>query len=223
MLAHPPSADPSLIETRQRLLEAAGEVFAEHGFRAATIRDIARRAGANVAAVNYHFRDKLGLYKDVLRLWAGEATEKYPPTLGLGPHPTVRQRLHAFVHSFLLRIMDEGRPAWHGKVMAREIMDPTEALDELVEHHMRPLNECLTAIIRDLVGRDFKGPVLARCTCSVISQCLFYHHARPVIERLHPEIGFTRRELGTLADHITDFSMGGLTALANRKIQKGAR
>src|ERR1700676_2168363 len=53
--------------TRDKLIEAAGYVFAERGYRAATIREISRRAGANVAAVNYTFGDKMGLYTEVLR------------------------------------------------------------------------------------------------------------------------------------------------------------
>ena len=53
--------------TRDKLIEAAGSVFAERGYRAATIREICRRAGANVAAVNYTFGDKMGLYTEVLR------------------------------------------------------------------------------------------------------------------------------------------------------------
>src|ERR1700686_5689829 len=53
--------------TRHKLIEAAGQVFAERGYRAATIREICRRAGANVAAVNYTFGDKMGLYTEVLR------------------------------------------------------------------------------------------------------------------------------------------------------------
>ena len=52
--------------TRDKILSAAGEVFAEQGFEGATIRAITERAGVNVAAVNYHFRDKAELYT---RIW----------------------------------------------------------------------------------------------------------------------------------------------------------
>src|SRR5882672_9983302 len=90
--------------TRQHLLEAAGEVFAEVGFRAATVREICQRAGANIAAVNYHFGDKEQLYAAVLKESFRSAIEKYPANFGLPAKATPEQRLRAFIHSFLCRI-----------------------------------------------------------------------------------------------------------------------
>ena len=75
-----------LTTTRQRLLEAAGQVFAEQGFRAATVRDICQRAGANIAAVNYHFGDKEALYREVITDSARQALARYP--IGLMRRPT---------------------------------------------------------------------------------------------------------------------------------------
>ena len=60
-------AHPSLDVTREKLIEAAGEVFAEVGFHNATVREICALAGTNIAAVNYYFGEKLGLYSEVLK------------------------------------------------------------------------------------------------------------------------------------------------------------
>ena len=75
------AGDASHAETRRQLLEAAGEVFAEAGFRDATVREICRRAGANIAAISYHFGDKEKLYAEVLRLLA----EKGAGEVSAGP------------------------------------------------------------------------------------------------------------------------------------------
>ncbi len=117
--------EASSSETRRRLLEVAGEVFAEHGYHSATIRQICERTGANVAAVNYHFGDKEKLYRDVVQLAHCCAIKQYPEELGLPPDTPAEKRLHATVHTFLMRLLDEGRPAWQGKLMAREMVEPT--------------------------------------------------------------------------------------------------
>jgi AcrR family transcriptional regulator len=205
------------IETRQRLLEAAGEVFAEHGFRKSTVRDICSRARANVAAINYHFRDKEALYAAVLKYWADIAIQKYPPHLGLGKNASAEQRLHAFVRSFLFRVLDEGRPAWHGKLMAREMAEPTPAFESLVEGACRPLSDLLTSIVRQLLGPDGKDEIVRRSVGSIIGQCLFYHHCRPVNAKLWPEQKLDTQGIEQLADHITRFSLGGLRDLSTKR------
>ena len=56
------------LETRERLLKAAERLIAERGYKKVTVRDICRAARANVAAVNYHFGDKEGLYRELLQI-----------------------------------------------------------------------------------------------------------------------------------------------------------
>ena len=53
---------PTHTTTPSRILAAAGDIFGTYGFKAATIRRIAREANANVAAINYHFGGKDGLF-----------------------------------------------------------------------------------------------------------------------------------------------------------------
>lgn len=63
-------------QSRERILDAATALFAEHGFHATTIRDLATRAGVNIAAVNYHFGSKEELHAVVidnaLSRWSAE-------------------------------------------------------------------------------------------------------------------------------------------------------
>ena len=91
--------------TRERILEAAGELFAEGGFRGATVRNICDRAGANVSAIKYHFGAKEELYSEVLRHWHEFAIRKYPPLLGVGENAPPMEQLRAFIRSLLFRLV----------------------------------------------------------------------------------------------------------------------
>jgi AcrR family transcriptional regulator len=205
------------LQARQGLLEAAGEVFAAKGFAKATVREICDRAGANVAAIHYHFRDKEGLYREAIKHWSEISHQKYPPDLGLSENATAEQRLEAFVRSFLFRILDKSRPGWHGKLMTREMVEPTAALDELVETVYRPMNERLRLIVKELGGGRLSKTEVQLCMRSILGQCLFYRHARPVIERLDPGETFEPSDLEQLATHITRFSLSAIKTLAEKK------
>jgi AcrR family transcriptional regulator len=64
---HRVPAPRAAVSTREKLVQAAGHVFSEHGYQATTVREIVKRSDANIAAVNYPFGDKLGLYTEVLQ------------------------------------------------------------------------------------------------------------------------------------------------------------
>ena len=206
--------DPGQVATRTQILEAAGEVFAGVGFRDATVREICHRAGVNIAAVNYHFGDKENLYTEVLRYSQAKSIEKYPPLLNLGPDASPEEKLRAFIHSLLLRVFEKGSIAWHGKIMSREMVDPTAALDAIIAEKIRPMAEQLRAIVAEILQRPASEEAVRLCSFSIVSQCVFYHHCRPVLTRLYPDqppldtVGAAR-----LADHTTRFSLAALKHL----------
>jgi len=204
--------DDTLV-TRQRLLEAAGEVFAEHGRRGATVRDICKRAGANIAAVNYHFGGKDELYAAAVN-YAHDCAKRYPVEAGLPADPTPQQRLRGFVRAFLLGLLEEGKPAWHGKLMAREMAEPSPVLEQIAAEGVRPRFMMLMGILRSIVGPDVSDAMLRRCERSIVGQMLFYHFARPMLVRLFPDERFDASAVDALADHILAFSLNGLTGIA---------
>lgn len=205
-----PESSDDHARTRRALLDVAGEVFAEAGFREATVREICRRAGANIAAVNYHFGNKQRLYSAVLQESHRMMLQKYPPNLGLKPDATPEDRLHAFVRSFLLRIFSEGPHAQHSKLMTREMIDPTPALDDLARDVIQPMAQQLMQLIRLFLGPKAPDEKVRRHAMSVVSQVLFYHHCRPMVSRLFPELKFGPDEIESLAAHITQFSLAAL-------------
>ncbi|MDR3641500.1 MAG: CerR family C-terminal domain-containing protein [Humidesulfovibrio sp.] len=202
-------------DTKERLMEAAGRIFSEKGFKAATVREICRLANANVAAVHYHFGDKEGLYKSLLTEAFEIGLKRYPPSLGLGPEAPAEERLHAFVHSFLSRLMGGGRFAWCGKLMARESEEPTPALDHMVERYILPLSVLLRQIVAEILN-DGTRPEDARafnCAMSVVGQCQHIFRNRAVIDKLSPSLKTDEAGIAALARHITDFSLSALKHL----------
>ncbi|MBX3024191.1 CerR family C-terminal domain-containing protein [bacterium] len=197
-------------QTRQRLLAAAAEVFAADGFRNARIQTICRRAGANIAAAHYHFGDKQGLYAAVFEYAEERATRDHPPEEVADGPPDAR--LRSFVTAFLGRLLDADRPAWFARLLAREMIDPTPALDRLVQHRMRANHRQLADIVRTLVGADAPLETVNLCVLSVVSQCVFYRNCAPIVARLYPELA-PAQELQRIADHVTRFSLAAIAGL----------
>lgn len=201
--------------TRRRLLDVALEVFSEQGFRAATVREICTKARANVAAVNYHFGDKEGLYRAVIGEAKCHADEKHPTRMPSTGNP--EKDLRQFVRAFVERLLQADSCAAHGKLMAWEMIEPTTALDELVRDVIRPTWMHLGTIVAANIGIDAANPknaaLLRRATASVLSQVLLYRTCRAVVERLHPNLFNDPKEIEHIVDHIVAFSIKGLHGL----------
>ncbi len=205
---------------RNRILEAAGEIFAEDGYRSATVRRICERAGVNIAAINYYYGGKEKLYSEVLRYWHEFAMKKYPPLLGISENAPSGERLQAFIRSLLFRLLDKGKPAWFGKLMAREMAEPTRAFDHMVQEVMRPLNKLLASIVRKIVGTPVGEEEILRCCTSIIGQCVYYYNIRYMAQLFRRDVS-SPEEIERIADHITLFSLKGLEHYAEiAKIKK---
>ena len=195
--------------TRDRILEAGGEQFAERGFRGATVRTICERAGVNISAIKYHFGGKEELYSEVLRFWHDYAIRKYPPLFGVGEDAASEEKLRAFVRSLLFRLLDKGKPAWFGKLMAREMAEPTRAFDRMVQEVMRPLNKLLGSIVQEIVGDSVSERDILRCCTSIIGQCVYYYNSRYMTQLYRQDVS-SPEEIEKIANHIMYFSLKGL-------------
>lgn len=204
-------------KTRIAILEAAGKVFAESGYAKATVRDICRQAGANIAAINYHFGDKQALYLAVMKHFQDIAFQTYPPDFGIKETQEPEEKLRVYIRSFLTRIMDDVHPAWFGRLLAREFTEPTLAFDILVEGSIRPSFQLLTEIVAAILGKKPHDRIVRLCSMSIVGQCLYFRHSYPVIIRLYPGEFFGPRQVDELTEHITLLSLHGLMKEKNKK------
>jgi AcrR family transcriptional regulator len=205
--------------TRERLLEAAASVFAERGFRGATLREIARRADANLAAANYHFGSKQRLYLEVARerferleqRMAERGAEADLRELAQLSRAELEGRLRARVRTLLASLLEED--PIHAALMQRELLDPSEALPVIVRRWVEPLRSAMDRIVVQLAP-GLAPEAVAACTESVVGQVFFYLTHRPVLLLLRGRRGFPRGFVDEAADHITAFSLGGIERLA---------
>lgn len=206
-----------LDSTRQRLIDSAGPVFAEKGYYSATIREISKRAGANVAAVNYHFKDKLGLYAEILNQCAraGRAGQMRAALDQSGsPEDILRNAIRARVQG----LREDALPNWILRIFAHELAEPTPAMSQLIKTVSRPIYERLLELISKIIRLPPHHEKTRLCAHSVMGQILFYVFKGPLLSRLSPDMKLTPERLNRIADHITDFSLAYL-----REIARGPR
>lgn len=199
--------------TKERIMEAAGEVFVAHGFQNATVREICGKAGVNIAAINYHFRNKENLYLATLRYCREISFKKYPVYPDMRESEQPEERLRSFIHSFVFRVLEEGKASRFAKLVAKEYVQPTKALDVLVKETMRPAFTRLFAIVRQLAGKGPDDETVRYCCMSIVGQFLFFLYARPVLKRLFGKASFKEEEIAAIAEHITLFSLHAIRGL----------
>jgi len=195
--------------TRSKLLEAAGEVFSERGYYDATVRDICARAGANVAAVNYHFGDKLGLYTEVLRQAVG-AVQNEAIRKALDDDAAPEEVLRHAISAMFQKMCGADRPDLRFGLMAHELAHPTPAMSRVIDEAIRPVYNRLREIIGSILRLHPDNETTRLCTNSVVGQIVHYAHARPVLAQLWPELKMTHAQVDQIADHIAEFSLAYL-------------
>jgi AcrR family transcriptional regulator len=201
---------------RNQILEAAGPVFAERGFKGATVRDICKAADVNLAAVNYYFGDKSQLYfatvQQAHRLRAADV-----PMPGWDPDDPPQVKLLGFIRTILERMIGETPTPWPVRLMLREILSPTEACRSLVKDYFRPQFELLLSIVDEFVATDTSDHQRHQIAFSVIGQCFFYRTAGEVVPMM-----ITKKELKShysvdkLAQHVCDMSLPALTSFQSK-------
>lgn len=202
--------------TRERLLEVGRQLFAERGYHHVTVRDISQRASANLAAVGYHFGDKLSLYRAVVE---GEiaAISALNENITSTEGATVEDRIRHYVHQYLPRMLKpEARIEWIQRLFRHEMAQPTPIAQEIADKILRPRMRHLAELVAEALDSDLNDRRVQLSAFSIQSQCMFYvrDSFRSFVFSNWPVQ--TPEEIRAAAEHIADFSIAGIRALAGK-------
>ena len=195
-------------ETREKLLDAAQRVFAEHGFYDATVREICNRARVNLALVNYHFGDKFQLYIEVFRralnlskidiLKKAEDPEADPRTL-------LRKLVTSFVR---LLNQNEKSDNLFDILMKQESLRPTPAMEFIVGKYMRPAYKAMCTVIGRILRLPSAHETTRLAANSVIALIKHFGEPQRLLEHLDPKI-LSGKTPEDVANFIISFALAG--------------
>ena len=201
--------------TKDRLLAAACEVFADKGFRDATVAEICDAAEANIAAVNYHFGNKEALYDAVWHHAFDLASSAYPIDGRLTENPVLEDYIYSYANALLHRIFSETETGLFAKLVHQEMSNPTLALDRIAEEALVPQTLFLGKVVHAALEQHISEEQIRSCMNSIIGQCVFFNFSRPLREHVLGKTTMTENEIEHTARHIARFSVGGI-----KEIQK---
>ena len=201
---------------RARLLDAAGEVFADKGFEGARGADICAQARVNPAAINYYFGGMDGLYEAVLI----EARDRLPRIGDLAAIAAAdtdsRSKLRGIMQLAIAALSGPASRTWVLRLVGREALSLSPTFERLlVEAEGLPKLAILRSIIGQIMGLSPDHPAVARSCLSVIAPCqvmLIAH--RGLMAHLLPASQPRGRGDEDLVEHLVDFALGGLLAVA---------
>lgn len=203
-------------EARSQLLAAALRLFSAHGFAKTSVRDIAKAAGANVAAIRYYFGDKAGLYRATFfnSLDCGHDD----PAAFNDPALPLADALRALFRSFLQPLKLGEVFEMQLRLQMREMTDPTGLWDEEIKHRIRPHHEALVALLQRHLGPapPPDGDDLHRLAFAIVGLAVHLFVGRDILHALRPSIGHSPEAIDTWAERLAVFAEGMVRAEASR-------
>lgn len=173
--------------TRRRIVAAAGEIFADQGFEATTVREICQNARTNVASVNYHFGDKRRLYEVCLEE-ARRHRDALFPMPAIDHSMPVLVRMVRFLEGIVYRFLASDPFSWEGRLILREMLQPSAVGRPLLKQGVRPQFEFMGNLIQEIAPTVSAADRNHACYY-VVGQCILFRTGGALVEYLTPSFG----------------------------------
>lgn len=159
--------------TKERILQAASQLFAHKGYRDTTVQDICSMADANISSVNYHFGSKENLYDAAWQQAFAAMRAAYPEGFDTTRPDRPEETLRHYQRARLLCILSSDRLSIFPRIMVREMADPTPALERIFEQALRPQFQRMIEVVKRLLGPKATDFQLQFCLQAIHSHFVF--------------------------------------------------
>ena len=213
-------------ESRARILESAGKLFAERGFNGVSTRELAKAAGVNVSAIAYYFRGKKGLYRAVFDQLIEDTNPFFQPTAAYirqsvedanGDPKKLANLTKWLISTLLTGVLSNDRMRWQMGLMLREYHQPTDGFPILLEHRVNPMHDAVAGLVSAATGKAVDESQTLLLTCCLIGQCMAFGAARGLVLARLDWKTFDEWNLPLVIDTVTQvaLSMLGLQEVSN--------
>jgi AcrR family transcriptional regulator len=202
-------------QSRERLLQAALALFAQHGFSKTSTREIAEAAQTNVAAISYYFGDKAGLYRAVF--FEPQGSPDADIALYAGPELTLEQALQGFYKSFLEPLKQGDMARQCMKLHMREMLEPTGLWEEEIARGIKPMHDALVAVLCRHLGVKRADDDVQRLAMSIAGLGVHMHVGRDIMDALAPRLNATPRAMNVWMDRLVMYARAMVFAEAQRR------
>lgn len=202
------------VDTPERIVKAATGLFARHGHRAVTLKEVAREAKVNGAAVNYHFGDKAKLYRAVIEHCLAQREGAAPIDDEGWRQLSAEERLRNFIAMMMEQLLNEKVTTLLSQIMLWEAIDPTPEFKKMVVRLPGRQLNILDDIVRDWIGDAHPQRKVRAASISILGQCVYYRYGRKILAFAEKRNRTSREEISAIADEIYNFSAAALRGIA---------
>jgi TetR/AcrR family transcriptional regulator, regulator of cefoperazone and chloramphenicol sensitivity len=211
--------EPQNLDTRERLLQAAVIAFGRRDYDGVSIREVVEAAGANIAAISYHFGGKRELYLATVafladRLHAGMADQLHQAKQAInegapGPCAELLCRfLGGFLEQMLAGELGESAPG----IIFREQSQPTEAFDILYARLLEPMHTTLASLVACHLGRVAKDREVITLSHALLGQTVIFRIGRTTLLRRLNKPAYTLSDVAQIKAALAGYCRSLLAA-----------
>lgn len=202
-------------ESRQRLLHAAVQCFAEHGFAKTSTRNIATQAGVNIAAISYYFGDKAGLYRAAYTEPMGSPQDDI--ALFDGAHLSLDAALQGLYGGFMEPLKKNALVQQCIRLHMREMVEPTGLWEEEVSCGIKPYHQALVKLLCRHYAVKKGDDDIRRLAIAIVALGVHMYVGRDLNLQLHPRLVQGAKALDLMTERLVMYARAMIDAEGARR------